>query len=166
MTDMDVTETQPTKSEIITVENKLLDTGSADSPKLNDLFDCKADGYCLWCCCGFCFPLPTACCIGHKMGDKYAWLKFTIPGKLINNLILHQVSPAQSTEILVKFFQYPKAIILLAAGWCIYYFIGDQVVMLIVYLSAAIIIGLLYLYQRRYVSNAPNLYAFFQHFIF
>ena len=93
MTDMDVTETQPSKSEIITVENKLLEPeSSADSPKVNDLFDCKVDGYCLWCWCGFCFPLPTACCIGHKMGDKWAWLKFTIPGKLINDLILHRVS--------------------------------------------------------------------------
>ena len=99
MTDMDVTETQPSKSEIITVENKLLDPGSsADSPKFNDLFDCKADGYCIWCWCGFCFPLPTACCIGHKMGDKWAWLKFTIPGKLINDLTLHQVSTGHQDQ--------------------------------------------------------------------
>ena len=64
--------------------------------------------------------------------------------------------PSSLSSLSNYFFQYPKAIILLVAGWCIYYFIGDQIVMLIVYLSAAIIIGLLCLYQRRYVSNAPN----------
>ena len=78
MINLDVKETPPS-TETITVESPSL-------PKVRDTCDCKPTGYCLWCWCGLCCSLPTACCLGQKMGDKWSWLKYGIPGKLIFDL--------------------------------------------------------------------------------
>ena len=95
MTNLDVKETQPSTSEIITVESQLYQQpgSSAGLPKVRDPLDCKPAGYCQWCCFAFCFPLPTACVLGQKMGDKWSWLKYAIPGKLIFDLDYNSRSP-------------------------------------------------------------------------
>ena len=91
MTNMEVKETQPSTSETITVDSQLyLKPGSSvGHPKVKDLTDCEPTGYCLWCWCGICCPLPTACCLGQKMGDKWSWVKYGIPEQLIFNLDFH-----------------------------------------------------------------------------
>ena len=92
---MDVKETQPSTSETITVDSQLyLKPGSSVTlqlghPKVKDLTDCESTGYCLWCWCGMCCALPTACCLGQKMGDKWSWVKYGIPEQLILNLDFH-----------------------------------------------------------------------------
>ena len=94
---MDVKETQPSISKTITVENQLYhqpDSSARTSnflipPKVKGLTDCEPTGYCLWCWCGMCCPLPTACCLGQKMGDKWSWVKYGIPGQLIFNFDFH-----------------------------------------------------------------------------
>ena len=88
MTNLDVIELQPISSEAITVESQLQlanQQSSAPSylPKIKGLTNCKPSGYCIWCCCGICCPLPTVCCLGQKMGDKWSWAKYGIPGHLI-----------------------------------------------------------------------------------
>ena len=88
MADFNVEKTQPSKSEIITVESKLYHEPKSDTdhPKVGGLYDC-VDGatgwtYCTCCLCGLCFPLLTACFLGQDMGDKWAICKYGIPGKL------------------------------------------------------------------------------------
>ena len=85
MANVNVEKTQPSKSEIITVESKLHHEPKsyADHPKVGGLFDCvDVWSYCTCCLCGLCCPLFTACCLGQDMGDKRAICKYGIPGKL------------------------------------------------------------------------------------
>ena len=40
--------------------------------------------YVAWFCLGWFCPLPAAFCIGRKMNEKKPFLKYLVPGKLIN----------------------------------------------------------------------------------
>ena len=52
-----------------------------EQPKVDDLFDI-GPGWFQWCFCSFCCPLPTAYCLGKKMGESKAFLKYALSGKL------------------------------------------------------------------------------------
>ena len=55
---------------------------SANHAKVEKLTNCKPDGFCVWCWLGLFCPLLTAFCLGRQMGDKFAWLKYAVPGIL------------------------------------------------------------------------------------
>ena len=87
MAGCNVEKTEPSKSEIITVESKLCHPlkSDTDHPKIGGLCDPGREGYCEFCVFGFCCPLITACRLGQYMGDKWALCKYGVPGKLNKN---------------------------------------------------------------------------------
>jgi len=178
MADLNAKKTQPSKSEIITVESKFGHAlkSDADHPKVGDLCDSGRDGYCLCCVCGFCFPLITACCLGQDMGDKWALCKYGIPGKLNKNkkfsgsrtLLEWNLSTLvficpNRPYMSLNYLFYPnfqcKALLLTVYIYLMYffavnrYFYLDEIsINLIVRISVLITVTAILFYQRRYVS--------------
>ena len=105
MNNLDVKETQPSISETITVERPLYQQPSSPAglPKVQDGFDFKHSGYFLWWCSAFWCALPTACCLGKKMGDKLSWLKYGVPGKLVFDLYFNWISIDHFMASTIKF---------------------------------------------------------------
>ena len=88
----------------------------SEQPQVQGLFDCGNDtDWWQWCWLSFSCPLPTAYCLGKRMGEPKVFLKYAIPGKLNSMLRIRTVEiwALNRSTISWNWVEWKKALILL-----------------------------------------------------